>query len=92
MKKKVIETMKYSAVHKSIIVETEDVNRSIDGILWAMKKYRQACNVPLTKRQNPNGDLSDFDLAERELLQSLKKIGIDMGADWGRDLDLSGAY
>jgi hypothetical protein len=83
--------MKYSALHKSIIVETDDLNRSIDGILWAMKKYRLACNVPLTKRQNKKGHLSDFDLAERELLQGLKTIGIDMGADWGKDLDLSDA-
>ena len=81
--------MKYSAVHKSIIVETEDVNRSIDGILWAMKKYRQACNVPLEKRQTPNGDLGSFDMAERELIQGLKTIGIDLGVDWGKDLDLS---
>lgn len=82
--------MKYSAVHKSIIVETEDINRSIDGILCAMKKYRQACNVPLSRRKKQGGELSDFDFAERELLQSLKTIGIDMGADWGLDLDLSG--
>ncbi len=31
----------------------------------------------------------DVDMAERELIQSLKTIGIDLGVDWGKDLDLS---
>lgn len=82
--------MRYSGIHKQIIIETEDVNRSIEGILWAMKKYRESCNIPLTKRKTPNGDLGSFDMAERELIQGLKTIGIDLGVDWGKDLDLSG--
>ena len=72
-------------------MEAKDkANQAIDGILWAMKKYREHGNIPLTKREQKSGDLGSFDLAERELIQSLKTLGIDFGADWGKDLDLSG--
>lgn len=82
--------MQYSAVHKSLIIEKEDIDRGMLSILWAMKKYRKVSNIPLTRRKHDSGQLSDFDLAEREMLQGLKAIGIDFGVDWGKDLDLSG--
>jgi len=81
--------MTYSAVHKQLILDPNRLNSSIDGILWAMRQYRKSNEIPLGKRDKSLGNLSDFDMAERQLIQSLKEIGIDFGVEWGHQLDLT---
>jgi len=80
--------MKYSAVHKQLIVTPKDLGEAADSILWAMKRYRDLAGIPL-KRSKPDS-LEDIDFAEKEMLEGLGKIGIDLGAKWGYELDLSG--
>ena len=53
-----------------------------------MKKYRQASKKPLGKRKS-NSMLTDFDHAEKQMIDAIKELGIDINANWGEELDLS---
>jgi hypothetical protein len=43
--------------------------------------------LPLDKYRQ-DGPLSNADHAQRGIIDAAKKLGIDLGADWGSDLDL----
>jgi hypothetical protein len=80
--------MTYSAVHKGLIVNQEDLQLLADLVKYSMKKYRIITCTPLGKRDK-SGMLQDIDHAERALLEGLRKTGVDLGVEWGADLDLS---
>jgi hypothetical protein len=83
--------MEYSAIHNKLIINQEELRQSSLGFLYAMKKYRQSAGLPIGKREKETGLLTDFDQAEREMICSLKALGINVGAEWGNNLDLSGS-
>lgn len=80
--------MKYSAVHKGLVVKQSDLERLANSAIEAMRIYREVTNTPLGKRER-KGPLSGIDHAERELLLGLNALGVDIGAQWGHELDLS---
>ena len=80
--------MKYSPLHKSLIIDQQSIQYLADSILYSMKKYRQITNTPLGKRDH-DGPLTDMDHAERGIIEGLKGFGIDLGIEWGHQLDLS---
>lgn len=80
--------MKYSPIHKSFTITQEEFELASEKFRWAMEFYREAAGVTLGKRGMAIPS-TDFDHAEREMLQALLKIGIDFGVANGRDLDLS---
>jgi hypothetical protein len=80
--------MKYSAVHKGLIINQEDLQILADLVKYSMKKYRIITGTPLGKR-GKSGMLQNIDHAERALLEGLRKTGVDLGVEWGADLDLS---
>jgi len=81
--------MEYSAIHNKLIITQDELQKFSNGILYAMKKYRQNAGLPIGKREKGTGLLTDFDHAEREMICSLKTLGINVNAEWGNDLDLS---
>jgi len=83
-------TMTYSAIHNALIIDANDLQRAAHSIRYAMKRYRTAADVPLGLRKSESG-LSDFDHAEKQMLDGLKAIGIDFAAEWGDQLDLTNA-
>ena len=83
--------MEYSAIHNKLIISQEELRQASLGILYAMKKYRQSAGLPIGKREKKKGLLTDFDHAEREMICSLKSFGINVNAEWGNELDLSGS-
>ncbi|HEV7379357.1 MAG TPA: hypothetical protein VGN64_06160 [Dyadobacter sp.] len=79
--------MKYSAIHKQMLISPEDLDRAVNSIKWAMGQYREAAGVPKGKREDEG--LNPIDHAERAMLNGLRDIGIDFGAEWGHQLDLT---
>jgi hypothetical protein len=83
--------MEYSAIYNKLIISQDELRQASLGIMYAMKKYRQSAGLPIGKREKETGMLTDFDHAEREMICSLKALGINVNAEWGNDLDLSGS-
>lgn len=79
--------MKYSHVHKSLIINQKEIELLTDNIIHAMKKYRESLSIPLGKREK-DGPLEDVDHAEKSIIEGLESIGIDLGVKWGSELDL----
>lgn len=77
--------MKYSPIHKSLIIQQKDLQGVSDSMLFAMRRYRIITNTPLGKREN-DGPLSEVDHAEKGIIDGLKSIGIDLGVSWGWEL------
>jgi len=80
--------MKYSAIHKQLIIEQKDLERFVLGIKYAMTSIRNELNVPLCRRKEKVG-LQPIDHIERGILDSCKSLGIDFGVEWGSQLDLT---
>lgn len=80
--------MKYSAIHNELIISPESLKRFSHTVLYAMKKYRQASRKPLGRRKS-NSILTDFDHAEKQMIDAIKELGIDLNVNWGEELDLS---
>lgn len=83
--------MEYSAIHDKLIISQDELRKASLGIMYAMKIYRQSAGIPIGKREMEAVMLTDFDHAEREMICSLKLLGINVNAEWGSDLDLSGS-
>jgi len=83
--------MEYSAIHDKLIISQDELRKASLGIMYAMKKYRQSAGILIGKRERETVMLTDFDYAEREMICSLKSLGININAEWGSDLDLSGS-
>lgn len=81
--------MEYSVIHDKLIFSQESIRKASLGIMYAMRMYRQSSGLPIGKRERETGLLTDFDHAEREMIFSLKILGINVNAEWGNDLDLS---
>jgi len=80
--------MQYSGIHKKFIISEKELEMAYENLKWAMKKAREIANVPLQKRKR-EGMLEDIDHLERAIIEAGKSIGINFGADWGADIDLS---
>lgn len=81
--------MEYSAVHNKLIISQDELRQASIEILYAMKKYRQSAGIPIGKREKETGMLTDFDHAERGIIDGLKSLGININAEWGNNLDLT---
>jgi hypothetical protein len=80
--------MQYSGIHKKFIISEKELEKAYENLKRAMKKAREIANVPLQKRKS-EGMLEDIDHLERAIIEDGKSIGINFGADWGADIDLS---
>jgi hypothetical protein len=80
--------MKYIPKYNAFVVTQQELQMGSDAILYAMRKYRQALKLPIGKRKH-DGPLEDYDHAERAIIEGLKSLGIDLGVEWGEQLDLT---
>lgn len=80
--------MTYSAIHKKLLVEPEELNRFATQMLYAMASIRKEMNIPLPARED-NTSLAPIDHIEKGIIDALLKIGIDLGVEWGCELDLT---
>lgn len=80
--------MEYSAIHNGFILTQDDLKRFSNHLKYTMKEIRKATGTPLTKRKR-DAPMDRIDLIERGLLDAAKSIGVNMGSEWGHELDLS---
>jgi hypothetical protein len=79
--------MRYHAPTNQFTVSASDLQSAVDSLTYAMRHIRKLAGLPLDK-YNQDGPLSDADHAQRGIIDAANRLGIDLGADWGSDLDL----
>ena len=79
--------MKYHAQSKCFTVTREELEYAVGSLIYSLKHIRKLAGLPFD-RYKQEGPLDDAEHAQRGILDAARKLGIDMGADWGSDLDL----
>jgi hypothetical protein len=79
--------MKYDPLKNKIIITTEEAKMAAGCLMYALRNIREASGLPLDKYEK-QGLLEPVDHAQRGILEAAKYLGMDLGAEWGNDLDL----
>lgn len=83
--------MKYHAATKGFIIDQQALEFIALSIPYIIKHIRIGAGLPLDKYARPSAPLEPADYAMRGLLEIADRIGIDLGARWGEDLDVRDA-
>lgn len=80
--------MKYHAPTEGFIIDRKSLEFVAMSIPYIIKQIRLSAGLPLDKYEMENGLLSDADHAMRGVLEIADKLGIEVGARWGNELDV----
>jgi hypothetical protein len=80
--------MNYYAPTKKFTNELREIENATLLLLYALRHIRQLAELPLTKYKR-SGQLTHADHAQKGILDAAKELGIDLGARWGENLDLT---
>lgn len=80
--------MKYHAPTNSFTLDHGNLREAANTLLYAMRKIREISGLPLTKYDR-DGILTDADHAQKAIINAANTLGIDLGAKWGNELDLT---
>lgn len=79
--------MKYDPFKNTITITPEEAQRAAHLMIYALRNIREMAGLPLDKHERP-GMLEPVDHAQRGILDAAKALGMDLGAEWGNELDL----
>lgn len=80
--------MKFHAPTNQFTVEASDLKMAARSFEYSIRHIRALAGLPMGKYQR-DGLLTPADHAQKGILDAAKALGIDMGAEWGNDLDVS---
>lgn len=80
--------MKFHARTQQFTVSQNDLAMAVANLEYAIRHIREMAGLPMGKYAR-EGLLTDADHAQKGILDAAKALGIDMGAEWGNELDLS---
>ena len=80
--------MKYSGVHKVLIIPVEVLVRAAASLRYAIKAHRKTHNLPLVRFRH-EGLVDDVYMVESVILDAAKCIGLDLGGARVGELDVS---
>lgn len=80
--------MNYNPKSKSLQLSTSDIDKAASSLLYAMKCIREMACLPL-KTYKRKGPLELPDHAQKSILDAANYLGIDLGGQWGEQIDVS---
>lgn len=80
-------TLKFHAPSGCFILPRDGLAKTAHNLRQAMRRIREAAGLPLD-RYEVSGSLSPADLAQQNLVTIARDLGIDLGAEWGHEIDL----
>lgn len=80
--------MKYHAPTQGFIIDQKTLEFVAMSIPYVIKQIRLSAGLPLDKYESESGLLSDADHAMRGVLEIADRLGIEVGARWGNELDV----
>jgi hypothetical protein len=81
--------MTYNFQAKSFTVEAKDLEFAAMSFMYAIKHIRLASGLPLDKYKNEKC-LEHPDFAMKGIIDGARVLGIDLGAEFGEQLDVRG--
>lgn len=82
--------MKYHLPTGQFTVDHENFRMAGYSLIYAIRHIRDLAGLPYTKYER-EGLLSDADHAQKGILDAARALGVDLGAEWGNELDVSEA-
>ena len=83
--------MTYDATRDRFTVDHSNLQLAAGSFRYALQNVRKAAGLPLDKYKN-DGLLPPADHAQKGIIDGAKALGVDLGADWGHELDLRGSF
>ncbi len=80
--------MKYHAPSGQYVISQKTIEYVSHSFLAAIRHIREISGRPLTKYK-VDGPLEAPEFAQQRLIDAAKSIGIDLGSEWGNELDVS---
>lgn len=80
--------MKFHAPTGEFTVDANDMKMAAHSFRYAIRSIRELAGLPMGKYRK-DGPLESADHAQKGILDAAKALGIDMGAEWGHELDVS---
>jgi hypothetical protein len=81
----------YNGKTKRFEITVENLDMAYLAIRYALRNVRQIADLPMDRYDKGRHEaLTPADHAQRGILDIAKMIGIDMGAEWGDQIDLRG--
>lgn len=81
--------MKYHAPTKQFTIPRGALGHAADSLLVAIRHIRAAAGLPLTAYEMTHAQLSHADHAQKQIIDAALAVGIDLGGQWGNELDVS---
>lgn len=80
--------MRFHAPTQRFTVSHQDLTAAVHSMQYAIRNIRELAGLPMT-RYSREGPLTPADHAQKGIIDAAKSLGIDMGAEWGNELDVS---
>lgn len=84
--------MVYNHQAKAFTVEAKQLESAAMCFIHAIKQIRIAANLPLDKYKKEYVGLEPPDYAMRSIIEGAKYLGVELGAEWGEQLDVRGEF
>jgi hypothetical protein len=81
--------MKYHAPTDEFTISKKSLEMAVHNLLYSMRHIRAMDKLPQTKYEREGGQLSHADHAQKGIIDAAKEIGIDLGGDWGNEIDIT---
>lgn len=80
-------SMNFNPRKNSLQLSPDDARQAYSLFIYSLRSIRELAGLPLDKYKQEGG-LDAADHAQRGIIDGANKLGIDMGAEWGNELDL----
>lgn len=80
--------MKFHAPTGQFTLEAEKFKFAAICFMHALRSIRELAGLPLVRYER-NGMLTRADHAQRAVIEGAEALGIDLGARWGNEIDVS---
>lgn len=78
----------YHAPSKGFTIDLSDLTSATYDLFYSLKNIRELAGLPMTKYER-EGFLTKADHAQKGIIDAAKALGIDLGASWGNEIDLT---
>lgn len=80
--------MKFHAPTGQFTISNKDLEHAARSMKAVIKHIRELSGKPLTK-YSVDGPMEAPEFAQQRVIDIAKAIGIDLGSEWGNELDVS---
>jgi len=81
-------SLTFNPITKKFSIDPIALEMAYHDLIYAIRSIRKISNLPMDKYKRVEGLLTDVDLSQKAILDTMKRIGLDVNACWGEELDV----